>query len=746
MLPEELGQAKAQGEGGGKDQPGIGHQAVVVKEDADTVGFVLWQHLLGAPSLGPVFCFKTIIPDSQEHPLASSRAVPKAVLRWIRANATVGGGGGGASAASGDATWIHRFFSALNWSAAGGDFAAGASASTPVGSAGSYSWSSAQMTTDVQAWLDNPSSNFGWLLKGSEGSNTTAKRFDSSENASTINRPTLQVMFTAPTVPELSIANVSVDEGAGNASLTISSTLAPGADVMVNYSTSNGTAAAPGDYTATSNTATITGGTTSASITVPIVDDTLDELNETFSVALSNPTGGATLSGTANTATVTVEDNDLPPSITAETAVSVTEGDGGTTTTAQVTVSLSTTSGLNVTVDYGTVDGTATAADGDYTPPGSTLIIPASNVTGTVSVVVNGDDTFELAEAFDIVFSNGTTASTSTALTITQSTTRVAVLNDDPLPAVSAQASASVDEGDAGTTTTVDVLMTVSAAMPFEVGVDYATADGTATAGSDYVAVTGRATISAGNTTTTVVVTVLGDDAVEGNETFVIAWSSATTSATTTPLSFGNATTTITIIDDEDVVVVHVPLLPGFNLIGIPVIFETTTRARDVATALLPDGVDITQGPVASILKWDGSGYGSPWLRDFPDQPASNFEIEAGKGYFVRLLAPVEGNVWSVTGQPFASPVALDLAPGFNLVGVPFGTPPADYDSRSLATAMLPGGVDIADGPITSILRWDNGFTAWLSEFPDAPAGIFPIEPDRGYFLRATESVAGFLP
>ena len=84
MLPEELGQAKAQREGGGKDQPGIGHQAVVVKEDADTVGFVLWQHLLGAPCFRAGFCSKTIIPDSQEHPLASSRPVPKAVLRWIR--------------------------------------------------------------------------------------------------------------------------------------------------------------------------------------------------------------------------------------------------------------------------------------------------------------------------------------------------------------------------------------------------------------------------------------------------------------------------------------------------------------------------------------------------------------------------------------------------------------------------------------------------------------------------------------
>ena len=53
MLPEELGQAKAQGEGGGKDQPSIGHQAVVVEGDLDAVGVVTWYHLSGAPFLGP---------------------------------------------------------------------------------------------------------------------------------------------------------------------------------------------------------------------------------------------------------------------------------------------------------------------------------------------------------------------------------------------------------------------------------------------------------------------------------------------------------------------------------------------------------------------------------------------------------------------------------------------------------------------------------------------------------------------
>ena len=60
---------------------------MVVKDDADTVGVVLWQHLLGAPCFRAGFCSKTIIPDSEEHPLASSRAVPKDVLRWIRVNA-----------------------------------------------------------------------------------------------------------------------------------------------------------------------------------------------------------------------------------------------------------------------------------------------------------------------------------------------------------------------------------------------------------------------------------------------------------------------------------------------------------------------------------------------------------------------------------------------------------------------------------------------------------------------------------
>ena len=84
MLPEELGQAKAQGEGGGRISPPLATRRSSSKRMRIRSGLFLWQHLLGAPCFRAGFCSKTIIPDSQEHPLASSRPVPKAVLRWIR--------------------------------------------------------------------------------------------------------------------------------------------------------------------------------------------------------------------------------------------------------------------------------------------------------------------------------------------------------------------------------------------------------------------------------------------------------------------------------------------------------------------------------------------------------------------------------------------------------------------------------------------------------------------------------------
>src|SRR5215472_10271094 len=94
------------------------------------------------------------------------------------------GEGDGAPATPNDATWRHRFFDTIFWTSEGGDFSATVSASQSVGGIGQYTWTSAQMVADVQSWLDDPASNFGWLVLGDESAAATAKRFDTRESAS----------------------------------------------------------------------------------------------------------------------------------------------------------------------------------------------------------------------------------------------------------------------------------------------------------------------------------------------------------------------------------------------------------------------------------------------------------------------------------------------------------------------------------------------------------------------------------
>jgi len=103
--------------------------------------------------------------------------------------------GTGAPATPNDATWRHRFFDTIFWTTEGGDFSATVSASQSVGTVGVYTWSSSQMRADVQSWLDDPASNFGWLVLGDESEIETAKRFDTRESASP---PVLTIQFRPP--------------------------------------------------------------------------------------------------------------------------------------------------------------------------------------------------------------------------------------------------------------------------------------------------------------------------------------------------------------------------------------------------------------------------------------------------------------------------------------------------------------------------------------------------------------------
>jgi hypothetical protein len=119
-----------------------------------------------------------------------------------------GGYGTGRPAAPGDATWIYQFYDSDPWAKTGGDFADIASGITTVGNAinATYSWNStAAMVADVQGWLDDPSTNFGWLLYGDESKTTTFRAFWSKEahvedEARAAYEPKLVIYYTA--VPE----------------------------------------------------------------------------------------------------------------------------------------------------------------------------------------------------------------------------------------------------------------------------------------------------------------------------------------------------------------------------------------------------------------------------------------------------------------------------------------------------------------------------------------------------------------
>jgi len=125
----------------------------------------------------------------------------KALVAWGEgASDAESNEGTGVDPEPGDVTWVHSFFPDVFWSTPGGQYSAIQSATRSVNSAANYTWTStAQLVADVQGWLDNPATNFGWaVVNNSEAAARTAKRFDTRENATSAFRPLLTVVYTPP--------------------------------------------------------------------------------------------------------------------------------------------------------------------------------------------------------------------------------------------------------------------------------------------------------------------------------------------------------------------------------------------------------------------------------------------------------------------------------------------------------------------------------------------------------------------
>ena len=224
------------------------------------------------------------------------------------------------------------------------------------------------------------------------------------------------------------------------------------------------------------------------------------------------------------------------PDITVDFNASSSSG-AESTSSANLRVDLSSASSSAVTVDY-TVTGTATGSGTDFTLANGTLTISAGDTSGTITIASIINDTLDEAnETVIVTLSNavGATLGSDDEHTYT-------ITDNDATPSLSiADVSGNETAGNRQFT------VTLSAASGRDVTVNYATSNGTATAGADYTATSGSLTIAAGATTATFNVGVLADSIDEANETATLTLSGVSSTAT-----ISDATATLTITDDDN--------------------------------------------------------------------------------------------------------------------------------------------------------------------------------------------------
>jgi YD repeat-containing protein len=207
-------------------------------------------------------------------------------------------------------------------------------------------------------------------------------------------------------------SNGAVTEGA-NSVFTVTKTGSTSNSCTVNYATSNGTAVAPGDFTSASGTLTFTSAQTSQTVSIVTIDDVAVESAETFSTALSAPSGGATL-GTPSSATATINDNDTN-STCSGISFSVSDASGSEGGTLVFTVTKAGSTSISCSVNYATANGTAIAGSTrDYLATSGTLTFTSGQSSRTVSVTANTDSIYDPDETMFLNLSGATSPATIT--------------------------------------------------------------------------------------------------------------------------------------------------------------------------------------------------------------------------------------------------------------------------------------------------------------------------------------------
>lgn len=323
-------------------------------------------------------------------------------------------------------------------------------------------------------------------------------------------------------VPVMTITGATVSEGAGHVVVRVNISAPMTGNFLFYCETQDGTATAPGDYTAAFAGMQISSGETSTRLTIPIHDDDVIEGSESFRVILHGGLNGPE----SLIAMVTILDDDgpTPPRVTIE-KVSVPEGDGPGE--AVVTVALSAPAPQPVVLEWEAYD----ALTNDVIDAG-VLQFAAGERTRPLPVRFLGDDLWGRDRRIRIAIAKVTNA-------IAADEGMVILVEDEPRPSISA-GGAVIREGDG--TAVLRVVLSAPARDPIRG--TWRTFDGTAAAVYDFESRAGELVISPGSTAGVIEIPIVDDTAAEDAEAFTVVIEVAA-------LARAPLTATVTVLDDD---------------------------------------------------------------------------------------------------------------------------------------------------------------------------------------------------
>jgi len=431
----------------------------------------------------------------------------------------------------------------------------------------------------------------------------------------------------------------TIGESDGIAHLDVTLSTPSALTITVSYVSIDNVAQVDQDYVEATGVLLFPPGITRQTLQLPILSDEETEEDETLLVSLYGPTNAVL--DRNNPATVQILDNDsILPRVQFHTPVyNTNEGQSAT-----VTVTLSMASNEIVTVDYATANRSAVAEQGEYTPVQGTLVFTPGITSLAFSIATSDDLLDEADKEVALLLSNPI----NTALG-TNALAALTIVDDDELPAISfEQASYLVTESTAVTNVPKSGKITVTVALAttsnLTVTVNYATVDGTATAGitGDYIAASGQLIFPPGITQQSFAIAINMDTENEPDEDVTVRLFNPHNAF------LGETATASLIIEDSNFPVVSFaqPRYEGLENEG-PIAVDITLSSASVSTVTIEYATDITNDTENITGEFTGGFTG-----EFTENSTGNLiEIAALQQNSDRDYQPTRGQLQFAPGE-----------------------------------------------------------------------------------------------